>query len=280
VQPLGEAPRVALSDAVPVPNDVAAAVLAGKGALTTGQVLAKHTAGLDPQDWHARLDARGRTRTRIVADALAPLLAELQAELERSGRLALDVAEDAPDVFVAEAGRLRVRLPVKSTPHGAMAFFDLFHPAALAANARLGAELATRLPPEVDVIVSPEGKGVLLAHEVARAARRELVVLRKKARGFDVVAHALEYRSVTTPEPQSLHLTAAVAARVRGKHVAIVDDVVSTGGTVNALRELLTLGGASSVAVVAVFTEGSPRADVITLGHLPFPVPAEALLRA
>jgi adenine phosphoribosyltransferase len=51
--------------------------------------------------------------------------------------------------------------------------------------------------------------------------------------------------------------------------VAVVDDVVSTGGTLRALSELLDDIGAQIIATLAVFTEGEKRSDVIALGHLP-----------
>ena len=57
--------------------------------------------------------------------------------------------------------------------------------------------------------------------------------------------------------------------------IAIVDDVVSTGGTLTGLMELLEQDiGGSVVATLVVFTEGDPRDDVIALGHLPL-YPAE-----
>jgi adenine phosphoribosyltransferase len=51
--------------------------------------------------------------------------------------------------------------------------------------------------------------------------------------------------------------------------VAIVDDVVSTGGTLTSLTELLGDVGARVVATLVVFTEGDVRDDVVALGHLP-----------
>jgi len=51
--------------------------------------------------------------------------------------------------------------------------------------------------------------------------------------------------------------------------VVMVDDVVSTGGTLEAVMELLERVGGKLHGVMAVFSEGTPRSDVITLGHLP-----------
>jgi len=75
--------------------------------------------------------------------------------------------------------------------------------------------------------------------------------------------------SITTGKPQLLVLDGADVALIKGKKVAVVDDVVSTGSTLKGLRELIEDVGGQMVAVMAVFTEGSPREDVIALGHLP-----------
>jgi adenine phosphoribosyltransferase len=56
--------------------------------------------------------------------------------------------------------------------------------------------------------------------------------------------------------------------------VVIVDDVVSTGGSIKAMRQLLSACTASEAGVLCVFTEGGARDDVIALGDLPVNDPA------
>jgi adenine phosphoribosyltransferase len=58
---------------------------------------------------------------------------------------------------------------------------------------------------------------------------------------------------------------------VRGKRVALVDDVISTGSTLEGMRKVMDLAGAGIVAEAAVFTEGDPSdwKHIIALGHLP-----------
>lgn len=75
--------------------------------------------------------------------------------------------------------------------------------------------------------------------------------------------------SITTGKPQLLVLDGTDVPLIKGKKVAIVDDVVSTGSTLKGLSDLITDVGGQVAAVLAVFTEGSPREDVIALGHLP-----------
>ena len=58
---------------------------------------------------------------------------------------------------------------------------------------------------------------------------------------------------------------------MKGKRVVILDDVISTGSTLQGMRMVLDKAGASVVAEAAIFTEGD-RAQwmhIIALGHLP-----------
>jgi adenine phosphoribosyltransferase len=81
---------------------------------------------------------------------------------------------------------------------------------------------------------------------------------------------SVDVQSITTNRVQSLHLSQADAMELVGLRVAIVDDVVSSGGTLNAMVELLRLIGAEHTSTLAVYTEGHERADVLSLGHLPY----------
>ena len=57
----------------------------------------------------------------------------------------------------------------------------------------------------------------------------------------------------------------------KGKKVALLDDVISTGSTLQGMRLIMGKAGAEVVADAAIFTEGD-RAQwtgVIALGHLP-----------
>ena len=57
--------------------------------------------------------------------------------------------------------------------------------------------------------------------------------------------------------------------KIKGQKAAVIDDVVSTGGTLRGLSGMIEEIGGSVVATLAVFTEGDERDDVIALGHLP-----------
>ena len=56
---------------------------------------------------------------------------------------------------------------------------------------------------------------------------------------------------------------------MEGKRVVVVDDVISTGSTLQGMRMLLQKAGAEVVAEAAIFTEGERARwhDIISLGH-------------
>ncbi len=53
--------------------------------------------------------------------------------------------------------------------------------------------------------------------------------------------------------------------------MVIVDDVISTGSTLEGVRKIMREAGANVVADAAIFTEGDPEkwAHVVALGNLP-----------
>ncbi len=137
-----------------------------------------------------------------------------------------------------------------------------------------GAELAKRLKelqPPVDVIVTAEAKSIPLAYEVAAQMELPYVVLRKSYKPYMGDAIKAETLSITTGQPQTLFLDEKDRALMAGKRVAIVDDVISTGSTLQGMRLVLDKADAKVVAEAAVFTEGERAKwrDIIALGHLP-----------
>jgi len=130
-------------------------------------------------------------------------------------------------------------------------------------------ELAARMPSEVEMMVTPEVKAVPLAHAISVRTGIPYVVARKTEKPYMVGSVKRSVLSITTGKPQDLVIDGADVPRLAGKRVAIVDDVVSTGGTLNGLVELLGEIGATVVATLVVFSEGEKRSDIIALGHLP-----------
>jgi adenine phosphoribosyltransferase len=130
-------------------------------------------------------------------------------------------------------------------------------------------ELTARLPAGVEALVTPEVKAVPLAHAISVRTGLPYVVVRKTVKPYMVDAIKRSVVSITTGRPQDLVLDGADVARLRGRNMVVIDDVVSTGGTLGGLIDLLDEVGGSVLATLVVFTEGAERDDVIALGHLP-----------
>ena len=133
-------------------------------------------------------------------------------------------------------------------------------------------ELAKKLAKlNYDVLVTAEAKSIPLAHALSVDTGKQYAVLRKSYKVYMGDALKSETLSITTGQPQTLYLDEKDRDLVEGKRVIIVDDVISTGSTLAAMRQILTEAGAKVVAAAAVFTEGDPEKwhDVIALGNLP-----------
>ena len=78
-------------------------------------------------------------------------------------------------------------------------------------------------------------------------------------------------QSITTAGQQTLYLSAHDEKLIEGKKVAIVDDVISTGGSLASLEKLVEIAGGEVVCKAFVLAEGAAkdRPDVMYLGTIP-----------
>ncbi len=135
--------------------------------------------------------------------------------------------------------------------------------------------LAERLP-KVDYLVTAEAKGIPLANEVSRLLGLPYyIVARKSIKPYMRTPLTDEVNSITTQKTQSLCLDGKDAMAIRGRRVAVVDDVISTGASLEAVERLVEKAGAEVVARAAILAEGdaAKREDIIYLEELPlFPL--------
>lgn len=134
-------------------------------------------------------------------------------------------------------------------------------------------ELAKKLETiAYDVLVTAEAKSVPLIYALSVATRKPYVVLRKNYKPYMGEAISAETHSITTGKPQTLYLDEKDRALLDGKRVVLVDDVISTGSTLNGMQALMERANAQVVAQAAICTEGDDPAEwenVIALAHLP-----------
>jgi adenine phosphoribosyltransferase len=122
-----------------------------------------------------------------------------------------------------------------------------------------------------EVIVTAEAKSIPLAHALSVETRKPYVVLRKAYKPYMGVALMSETLSITTGHPQTLYLDEKDQALLNDKRVVLLDDVISTGSTLQGMEQLMEKVGAQIVARTAVFTEGDQAnwTHIIALGNLP-----------
>jgi len=133
-------------------------------------------------------------------------------------------------------------------------------------------ELAKKLAAKsYDVLVTAESKSIPLIHALSVETRKPYVVLRKDYKIYMGDAIKAETLSITTGKPQTLILDEKDIALISGKKIAIVDDVISTGSTLEGMRKILEKAGGEIVLEAAIFTEGdeSDWQEIVALGHLP-----------
>ncbi|MCA9869103.1 MAG: adenine phosphoribosyltransferase [Caldilineae bacterium] len=121
-----------------------------------------------------------------------------------------------------------------------------------------------------DVLVTAEAKSIPLIYEMSALMGLPYVVLRKSYKSYmgDVIRS--ETVSITTGRPQTLFLDEKDHRLIIGKQVILVDDVVSTGSTLEGMQAIIERADAKVARVAAVFTEGdNDWSHVIALGNLP-----------
>ena len=134
------------------------------------------------------------------------------------------------------------------------------------------AEALYKKAPEHDVMITAESKGIPLIYEMCRISGKNRYVLARKSVKLymkDVVK--CETQSITTAASQTLYIDGDDAEYLRGKRVLIVDDVISTGGSLASLENLVLQSGGKIVGKMAILAEGDAieRDDIIYLEPLP-----------
>ncbi len=124
---------------------------------------------------------------------------------------------------------------------------------------------------DYDVLITAEAKSIPLAYALSVETKKPYVILRKTYKPYMGDALKAETLSITTGQPQILILDEKDRDLLKDKKAVILDDVISTGSTLQGMRMILEKAGASVAVEAAILTEGE-RAKwqhIISLGHLP-----------
>ena len=149
------------------------------------------------------------------------------------------------------AGLTRELTICKVNDHMDIAAFIMLGDAELTVAA--AAELLKKCP-DFDILLTAEAKGIPLAHEMSRQSGKPYICARKGVKLY-------------MPDP----VVVEDLEKMNGKRVLVVDDVISTGGSLKALDALAEKTQCTIVGQAAVLAEGdaSERKDIIFLEPLP-----------
>ena len=123
-----------------------------------------------------------------------------------------------------------------------------------------------------DYLFTAEAKSIPIIHEMARqSGASKYFIARKGAKAYMPDPLWVEDESITTAGKQKLYLGRDDADLIRGKRILIVDDVISTGGSLLAMEALINAAGGVVVDRLAVLAEGGAkdRTDIKFLAPLP-----------
>ena len=143
-------------------------------------------------------------------------------------------------------------------------------------NRVAAAELLRKLAPyEFDGFVTVQTKSCGLTQAIS-ADFPKYLELRKSKKGFMVDPQGVTVQSITTQGMQELWIGREKYEYFSGKKLCFLDDVVSTGGTIEAVMEMAPKIGVEIAVVACVLTEGTRWTEykgipVVSLDHIPLP---------
>ena len=126
-----------------------------------------------------------------------------------------------------------------------------------------------------EILVTPEAKSIPLCHELAGILDLPYVVLRKSYKPYMGESPlTVKTHSITTGQEQTLILDDKDRHLLSGTKVGIVDDVMSTGSTMNAIINLVEEAAGLVSVILVCAVEGEPELQnqfyrVIKLFDLP-----------
>lgn len=174
------------------------------------------------------------------------------------------------DVYTVQVAGLTRHLPLFEVAPGVrIAIFNMLGDTYVAKAA--AAALAERLKGvEADVLLTAEAKSMPLVYEMSALMGLPYIVLRKSYKSYMGDALSADTVSITTGKKQTLYLDEKDLPRLEGKRAIIIDDVVSTGSTLEGMQEIVRQAHGAVAQIAAVFTEGEQEwGEIISLGNLP-----------
>lgn len=129
-----------------------------------------------------------------------------------------------------------------------------------------------KIAPEHDIMITAESKGIPLVYEMARqSGENSYLIARKAPKLYMKNVVSTEVTSITTAKKQTLYVDSDDVAKMNGKRVLIIDDVISTGESLRAVEKLVKQSGGIVAGRMAILAEGDAqyRDDILYLEYLP-----------
>ena len=175
------------------------------------------------------------------------------------------------ETFPVQIGEIQRELPlVEVAPGLRIAVLNILGDTELVEECARDMEIRLR-DVSFDLLVTAEAKSIPLIHALSSRMSKPYIVLRKSYKIYMGQAIEAETLSITTGEQQKLFLDEKDHKLAKDKRIVLIDDVISTGSTLEGMRKVMQMAGSEVVAEAAVFTEGDAEKwkEIIAIGHLP-----------
>lgn len=125
------------------------------------------------------------------------------------------------------------------------------------------------IPPNTEILLTVVTNALPLTHELSDRSGLPYVCARKKRRTYMSSPLIQDVPSLSLGVAETLWLDGPHAARLRGKRVTIVQDVIASGGTAQALARFVEIAGGTVNGYLAAFRQGETTLPVASLQDLP-----------
>jgi adenine phosphoribosyltransferase len=117
-------------------------------------------------------------------------------------------------------------------------------------------EMLVMIPEGTEVLLTVVTNALPLTHELSDRSGLPYECVRKKRRPYMTDPIIQDAPSMTLGVAETFWLDSPHAARLKGKRVAIVQDVISSGGTAQTLARIAERAGGTVVGYLAAFRQG------------------------
>ncbi len=183
----------------------------------------------------------------------------------RSTLMLMDEPDDAvPEVDLHELVRTQIET-INNYPSQGQVYIDATRCSTIS-SVRM--RVCTWFDCEADVVVSVEARGMLLGNAVAQMFDVDFVPVRQQRKAPNTLTTTSA--RVTDTDSFRSHQTLVLQRDIRGKNVAIYDDVVSSGGTMMALARIVSAAGGNVVDMACIARAGTKPVQFngVTLRHI------------